>query len=61
MSWNINMMCDVMPTISEDAIDHPVNLGLADGDGLGGEEGGEDHSFCPPVPVPRLRCFWLLT
>uniref|UniRef100_A0A914XBU2 Uncharacterized protein n=1 Tax=Plectus sambesii TaxID=2011161 RepID=A0A914XBU2_9BILA len=41
MSWNINMMCDVMPTISEDAVDHPVNMGgMGDGDGLSGEDGG---------------------
>lgn len=36
MSWNGTMMCDVMPTISEDGIDHPQGSG--DGGDMGGDQ-----------------------
>uniref|UniRef100_A0A914RGB5 Liprin-alpha n=1 Tax=Parascaris equorum TaxID=6256 RepID=A0A914RGB5_PAREQ len=37
MSWDGAMMCDVMPTISEDGVDHPQ------GSGDGGEMSGDQN------------------
>ncbi|KHN88296.1 Liprin-alpha [Toxocara canis] len=36
MSWNGTMMCDVMPTISEDGVDHPQ--GSVDGGEMGSDQ-----------------------
>ncbi|VDP11998.1 unnamed protein product [Onchocerca flexuosa] len=40
MSWNGTMMCDVMPTISEDGVDTPQGSGTESGDlsGTGGDQ-----------------------